>query len=143
MEKRIACAIVLALANACMNVSAEVAPGTGLHSDHVLIGTWRIELPTMMCFEEYEFRPDGTRLATSGQERMEADFFISTSPSEHGFYKWTDKITRTNGKPDCFGEITPSGHVATNYLRFASDGKSFLLCTSEDLNSCVAEFWRK
>ncbi len=114
---------------------------TALSADHPLLGTWRIDLPHG-CFEEYTFRSDGTKLSWSGPERDESVFEISERPSSKGFYRWMDKITKANGKPDCAGEITPLGDIAENFILFRPGGKTILLCTAESTNSCYAEFYR-
>jgi hypothetical protein len=114
-----------------------------LPESHPLVGTWRIELPEFKCFEEYELRSNGTKLSMSGEERNESEFAISLAPSATGFYKWTDKITKNNGKPDCSGSNTKLGHVAVNYVRVHPNGQRFLLCEAEDMKTCYAEFLRK
>jgi hypothetical protein len=116
---------------------------TPLPDGHPLIGTWRIELPEFKCFEEYELRANGTKLSMSGEERNESEFEISLVPSPAGFYKWADKITKNNGKPDCSGSKTELGHVAVDYVRLHPNGQRFLLCEAEDMKSCFAEFLRK
>ena len=115
---------------------------TPLPNDHPLLGVWRIDLPNG-CFEEYELRSDGTKSSRSGEERDESEIEISSVPSASGFYKWTDRITKVNGKPDCLGSITPLGDVAVNYIRLLPGGNRFLLCKAEGMTSCYAEFYRK
>lgn len=112
---------------------------TPLQQGHPLLGTWRIDLPNG-CFEEYTLRADGTKLSMSGEERNEAIFQISEHPSSKGFYRWVDKITKGNGKPDCGGSVTQIGHVAVNFIRLHPSGAKFLLCEEENMNSCFAEF---
>ena len=129
--------------SAALAASSQEIARTSLPSNHPLIGTWRIELPQMKCFEEYELRPDGTKLSMSGEERNESEFTISLTPSSTGFYKWTDRITRNNGKPDCSGSNTELGHVAVNYVRVHPNGQRFVLCEAEEMKSCYAEFQRK
>lgn len=132
-------ALVLS-AVACAAMAQSVVR-TPLPPSHPLVGTWRIDLPNG-CYEEYDIRSDGTKLSRSGEERNESDFEISLSPGEKGFYKWTDKITKANGRPDCGGSITALGHVAVNYIRLHPNGQRYLLCQAEDLSSCYAEFRR-
>ncbi len=127
------------LATAAM--SQEVAP-TPLPEGHPLIGTWRIDLPNN-CFEEYTLRADGTKGSVSGQERNESAFEISRVSSGAELYRWVDKITQGNGKPDCGGFITQIGHVAVNFIRLHPGGKRLLLCEAEAMSSCFAEFYRK
>ena len=113
-----------------------------LPESHPLVATWRIDIPSMNCFEEYEVRADGTKHSRSGEERNESEFVISVIPSLKGFYKWTDTITKNNGKPDCSGSFTKLGHVAVNYVLVHPSGQRILLCEAEDMNSCFAEFHR-
>lgn len=135
-------ALVLCVCGASTATSQEFTR-TPLPSNHPLVGTWRIELPEMKCFEEYEVRPDGTKSSMSAEERNESEFVISLTASSTGFYKWTDRITKNNGKPDCSGSNTDLGHVAVNYVRVHPSGQRFLLCEAEDMKSCYAEFQRK
>jgi hypothetical protein len=122
---------------------AQEATRTPLPPDHPLIGTWRIDIPDLKCFEEYELRADGTKFSLSGEERNESEFTISTEPSAKGYYKWTDKLVKTNGKPDCSGNQGEVGHVAVSYIRLHPGKDKFLLCTGEDFKRCFAEFFRK
>src|SRR5437867_2892903 len=104
---------------------------TPLPESHPLVGTWRIELPSYSCFEQYELRPNGTKLSRSAEERNESEFMISLVPSPKGFYKWTDKIKKGNGKPDCSGSKAEVGHIAVSYVRLHPSGQRFLLCEAE------------
>jgi len=114
-----------------------------LPQEHPLVGTWRIDLQDFKCFEEYDVRADGTKLSRSGEERNESEHSISVLPSSKGFYKWTDKITKNNGRPDCSGSFTKLGNVAVSYIRLHTSGQRFLLCEAEEMKSCFAEFYRK
>jgi len=134
--------LIAALLCAIATVSlAQSVTRTPLPAGHPLIGVWRIDLPNG-CYEEYEVRNDGRKLSRSGEERNESEFEISLVPSMRGFYKWTDKITNGNGRPDCGGSTTEIGHVAVNYIRLHPSGQRYLLCKAEDMNSCFAEFRR-
>lgn len=135
-------AFVMAIALSS-GASSQEFTRTKLPEQHPLVGTWRIELPQLNCFEEYEIRPDGTKSSVSGAERNESEFAISLATGATGFYKWTDKITKNNGKPDCSGSNTKLAHVAVNYVRLHPNGQRFLLCQAEDMKSCYAEFLRK
>lgn len=135
-------ALLIAMAMSTSAAAQDFAK-TPLPATHPLVGLWRIDLPNLKCFEEYELRADGTKSSMSGEERNEAEFMISLTPSAKGFYKWTDKIVKNNGKPDCSGELTEVGHTAVSYVRVHPSGQRFLLCESEDMSSCFAEFYRK
>jgi len=115
---------------------------TPLPKDHPLVGTWRIDVPRLQCYEIYEIRPDGTTHVSSAKERSESEFQISAEPSSKGFYQWVDKIVKDNGEPDCSGSIMELGHVATNFIIVHPSGDKFLMCEEENLKSCLGPFVR-
>jgi hypothetical protein len=117
--------------------------GTPISSTHPLAGVWRIELAGGKCAEEYELRADGTKISSSGEERNESEFMISPGARGTNWYKWVDKITKNNGKPDCMGSFTAAGHIAVNYVIVHPSGQRFALCEREDMNSCYAELFRR
>lgn len=122
---------------------AQTVTRSPLPADHPLVGTWRIDLPQVHCHELYQVKADGTTQVTSGQQAAESEFELSVRPSPKGFYKWVDKITRDNGKPDCMGSIMEVGHVATNYILFHPTEKKFLMCEAEDIRTCIGPFVRQ
>jgi len=129
-----------AISQATQGQEATRAP---LSSGHPLIGSWWAEFPKFKCSEEFEIRADGTRVSRSGEERNESEFVITPLPSAKGYYKFTDRITKNNGKPDCFGSVTPVGDVAVNYVLVHPSGQRLALCSSEELSSCMAVYYRK
>jgi hypothetical protein len=129
----------LILAFVSCGVLAQEVQQTPLPPGHPLLGTWRMDMPNG-CFEEYTLRADGTKSSISAEERNEAVFKISERPSPLGFYRWEDKIVKGNGKPDCGGDVMTVGHVAVNFVRMHPGGTKFLLCETETLKSCFAEF---
>jgi hypothetical protein len=106
----------------------------GLLEDHPSPFRWT-------CDEIYSIRPDGTTLVTSAEEISESVYEISDDPSEKGFYRWVDTITKDNGKKACLGQTM--GHVATNHIVFHSSGDMFLICIEERLESCIGPFVRQ
>ncbi len=114
-----------------------------LPASYPLIGRWRTELPNSKCVEEYEIRANGTRSAVSAEERSDSEFRMSWAPSAANFYKWEDKIVKTNGKPGCSGSPAKVGHLSVNYVLLHPDGGRFLLCTDEAMSACFAEFFYK
>jgi hypothetical protein len=140
---KLSLAALLALIAFCTHSAAQEVKQSPLRPGHPLIGVWRIDFPNQNCFEEYDLRADGTKLSQSGQERNESVFEISEEPSARGFYRWVDKITKGNGKPDCGGSVTALGHVAVNFVRLHPSGKKLLLCEAEAMSSCFAEFYRR
>lgn len=123
--------------------SAQDVSRTPLPSQHPLVGTWRIDLPGTQCYEVYTFKEDGTTSLTSGAQRAETEFEMDLQPSAKGFYKWVDKVTKDNGRPDCLGSVVELGHVAINYILVGPTRRDFLLCSEEDLDSCVGPFRRQ
>jgi hypothetical protein len=113
--------------------------------DHPIVGTWKITLPLPdgSCDEIYRMRADGTTFVTSAEEVSESEYEISDAPSEKGFYKLVDTITKDNGKKDCLGEVMQVGHAATNYILFHPSGDMFLMCREERLASCIGPFVRQ
>jgi hypothetical protein len=111
-------------------------------ADHPVIGIWRINLPSLSCHEIYRVRADGTQLVTSAAEVSESTFVISDQPSDKGFYKWADKITKSNGGGDCLGRAIPVGDESTTYVIFNPSQSQFLMCEAEDIKTCFGPFIR-
>ena len=131
------------LALICTTAMAQEVKRTPLPANHPVVGTWRIELPEEKCYESYQIRADGTVRVTSGAEQSESIFEISAEPTAAGFYKWTDKIVKDNGKPDCGGDVMAVGHVSVNFIALHRSGRMFLLCEREDLEACIGPFIRQ
>lgn len=125
------------------NAPPQAFARTPLASAHPLVGVWRIELAGGKCFEEYELRSDGTKRSMSGEERNESEFMISPGTRGSYWYRWVDKISKNNGKPDCMGSYTAVGHTAVKSVIVHPSGQRFSLCDREDMNSCYAEFFRQ
>ena len=132
----------LLLALAALTMAVQAAPPHPTAKDHPIIGRWVISLPDGSCSETYTFRPDGTTLVTSGEEVAESVFEISAKPSASGFYKWTDKLVKDNGKKDCSGEVTEVGKTVTNFVQFHPSGNIFIMCANESLDTCIGPFKR-
>lgn len=96
----------------------------------------------MNCFEQMDFRADGTRSVISGKEIATAEFAISATPNDGGYYQWEDKVIEDNGKPDCAGHITPIGDVSSGYMIFSEDGNSFFQCADADDTRCIGPYVR-
>jgi hypothetical protein len=134
--------LVLSLVTTSLSVGAEDFTRTPLPKNHPLIGSWRIAVPGTQCHEVYTVKSIGTASVTSGAQVAESEFQIDHAPTINGFYKWIDKITRDNGEPDCMGSIMEVGHIATNFIMVHPSGKTFLMCISENLISCLGPFKR-
>ena len=121
---------------------ARAEPPRPTAKDHPIVGRWTVTIPEVSCSETYTFRPDGTSLVTSGEEIAESVFESSAKPSPSGFYKWTDRLVKDNGKKDCTGEVTEVGQVVTNFVQFHPSGVAFILCAKESLDACIGPFMR-
>ena len=106
-----------------------------------IVGTWQMKLVNG-CKETYTFRADGVRTYNSAQEEGESKYSIASTPSTLGFYKFTDVITKSNGKPDCSSHTAPVGDSITAFLFFNANGNSFEFCSEEVAKSCVGPFVR-
>lgn len=120
----------LALAGAAgwICAAAHAAP---TRADHPLLGVWEWSIPDTRCTERMTVRQDGTSTVTSGQEVSESETRIADQADADGFYEWVDKITKTNGKPDCAGEVTPVGDVSTTYPMLSATGDRMMLCLAK------------
>ena len=136
MRTFIAAGLLLASALAS---AAPVAPA----SNHPILGIWELNLPEMGCSETYRFRADGTTLVMSAKEVSESEFRIPDLPSDKGFYKLDDRITKDNGGLDCAGQIMKVGATSTNYVRFNATATVFIMCVAETLDEeCIGPFRR-
>ena len=122
--------------------AASAGDAVPLRVDHPALGIWEWVIPGAGCTEVMTLRADGTSGVTSGEEVSESESRISDQPDAGGFYRLIDKITRTNGKPDCAGQLTPIGDVATTYLKLNSDGDKLMLCLSRK-GACFGPYIRR
>lgn len=127
----------------CGPAGAQGFQRTPLPPDHPLLGLWRIDIPGTGCHELYRLSPDGTSRVTSGEEVSESELSVSLRPSERGYYRWADRVTRTNGKPDCSGEATPLGDVSVKFILLHRSGDQFLMCDEERFDTCIGPFVRQ
>lgn len=123
--------------------AAQEVQRTPLPPGHPLLGTWRVDVPQLPCQELYELRADGTLRATSAEEAVEADLSLSSERSPQGFYKWVQKVTRTNGRPDCMGQVGQAGLVTTKFIALDRGGQRFVMCDEEKLEGCIGPFVRQ
>jgi hypothetical protein len=140
LGRRIARAALFACAVAV--AAAHAAPPRPVAKDHPIVGQWTFTTPDSGCAETYLFRTDGTAVVTSAAEIAETAFEISATPSGKGFYKWTDRIVKDNGKKDCAGQVTPVGKENVNYIMFNPPRDRFVVCARESLDRCFGPFVR-
>jgi hypothetical protein len=125
---------------ACVLASGTCSAATP--PDHLILGTWTLRPANQTCTEVYFFKGDGTALITSAEEVAESAYEISLEPSEAGFYRYTDRITKDNGKKDCAGNVTAPGEGSINFIAFHESGEMFVMCRTESLEHCLGPFLR-
>jgi hypothetical protein len=107
-------------------------------ADHPILGEWSITTPRTPCTERGSFGADGRYRSSSAQEIAVSEYTISAQPNKKGFYKLVDVIVQTNGLPDCRGNVTPLGDMATVYVRFSTGNNGFMMCAEESMDLCFA-----
>ena len=114
------------------------APGTASSAmPHPLVGTWSWTLPGKACAETWQYRADGSRLGTSGEEVTRGDYQIPPAPSALGFYRLVDTVTNSNGKRDCSGDLHESSDESvTRFIQFSPQRDQFIVCKAESLQAC-------
>jgi hypothetical protein len=132
---------LLAFAAVAGLLAMSLATAQPLATDHPLIGTWVITAPNG-CAETYVVRPDGTATITSADEVAESQLTISPQPSTRGFFKWTEKVLKANGKKDCSGEPGEAGRESVSYILLNQDKSQFAMCEREDRSACIGPFKR-
>jgi hypothetical protein len=121
-------------------LAASVCQAVPPPAGHPILGTWQLVLPVSKCVETYEYRADGTSHSVSAAEETDSAYEISAKPSDKGYYVLTDTITKSNAKPDCSGQITPTDKPVTLYLAPLRGG--FLLCFDPALQRCLGPMMR-
>ena len=109
-------------------------PAAAPPAGHPLLGTWELTLANH-CVEKYEYRADGTLHSWSAQEEAWIEYQIDAPPDENGTYTVHLRVTRTNARPDCSGQLTPVGSAPTFYLAPLRGG--YLLCADPALQRCL------
>jgi hypothetical protein len=107
---------------------------------HPLLGTWELVLPGSKCVETYDYRADGTSHTVSAAEETDTDYEVAATPSAQGYYELTVTIRKSNGKPDCSGQLTPLGKPFTLYMAPLRGG--FLMCFDPALQRCLGPITR-
>lgn len=114
---------------------------------HPLVGTWTWTLPGKPCTETWQYRANGTRLSTSGEEVTQGNYEIPRTPGLLGFYRLAETVTTSNGKRDCSGDLheSPEGSAAesvTRFIQFNPQKDQFIVCKAESLQACFGPLKR-
>lgn len=110
---------------------------------HPLVGTWSWTLPGKTCAETWQYRGDGRRLGTSGEEVTQADYQVSATPTSAGFYPLTETVTNSNGKRDCSGDLHADGDESLiRFIQFSPKRDQFIVCKAATLEACFGPLKR-
>jgi hypothetical protein len=110
---------------------------------HPLVGTWSWTLPGKTCAETWQYRADGRRLGTSGEEVTQADYQVSATPTSAGFYPLTETVTNSNGKRDCSGDLHADGDESViRFIQFSPKRDQFIVCKAASLEACFGPLKR-
>lgn len=112
-------------------------------SVHPLVGTWSWTLPGKTCTETWQYRTDGRRLNTSGEEVTQGDYQIAAKPTTTGFYPLTETVTGSNGKRDCSGDLHADGDESVmRFIQFSPKQDQFIVCKAASLEACFGPLKR-
>lgn len=110
---------------------------------HPLVGTWSWTLPGKQCTETWQYRADGRRLGTSGEEVTQGDYQVSAKPTTTGFYPLTETVTGSNGKRDCSGDLHADGDESViRFIQFSPKQDQFIVCKAASLEACFGPLKR-
>ena len=110
---------------------------------HPLVGTWSWTLPGKTCTETWQYRADGNRLGTSGEEVTQGDYQVPAKPTTTGFYPVTETVTSSNGKRDCSGDLHAEGDESViRFIQFSPKQDQLIVCKAASLEACFGPLKR-
>lgn len=110
---------------------------------HPLTGKWTWTLPGTTCGETLQYRADGTRIGSSGEEVTEGNFQITPKPSLLGFYRLNESLTNANGKRDCASDLHEAGADSpVRFIQFNPKMDLLIVCKAESLKACYGPLRR-
>lgn len=134
------CGLVHAQPAAPASSAAKPAAAT---APHPLVGTWSWTLPGKQCNETWQYRADGRRLGTSGEEVTQGDYQVPAQPTAAGFYALTETVTNSNGKRDCSGDLHADGDESVlRFIQFSPKQDQFIVCKAASLDACFGPLKR-
>ncbi len=130
--------VIAQTAKPAARASSAAAP-----AQHPLIGTWSWTLPGKQCSETWQYRADGRRLGTSGEEVTQGDYQVPAQPTAAGFYALTETVTNSNGKRDCSGDLHADGDESVlRFIQFSPKRDQFIVCKGASLEACFGPLKR-
>ena len=127
-------------ANAAESVTPEIKASP---ASHPIVGSWSWSLPGKSCVETTTYLLNGTRLGKSGEELTEGNYQITPLQSMLGFYSVTETPTKSNAKPDCWGDKHPvSAGSETRFIQISPKSDQLIVCSTESLKTCFGPLKR-
>jgi hypothetical protein len=115
----------------------------GAQAPHPIVGKWTWKLQGKACTETYEYRANGSRSGSSGEEVVQSSYEITPLPSLLGFYRLVETVTTGNAKRDCSGDLhEASDPPVTRFLQFNPKRDQFIICKAESLQACFGPLKR-
>lgn len=133
----------------CSFISAHAADTLASEAGvHPLTASWSWTLPGTTagttCTEQLHYRADGTRQGRSGNETTQSRYEVAAIPSLLGFYRLTETVTESNGKPDCSGDLHPANsEPVTRFIQFSPGKDQLIVCREESLQACYGPLKRQ
>jgi hypothetical protein len=111
--------------------------------DHPLIGKWQWTRPVNKCTEVFDFRADGTAPVTSGDEKTENTYSISSSADRNGFYQLNMKTIKDFGGKDCGDDSSDTtGQETTHFVLFEPQRTMHIVCAEPKVGRCYGPLTR-
>ncbi|MBW8722719.1 MAG: hypothetical protein JF626_12905 [Polaromonas sp.] len=125
------------------SIAAPASAPAAAPAAHPLVGTWSWTLPGKTCTETWQYRADGKRLGTSGEEVTQSDYQVPAKPTTTGFYPLTETVTNSNGKRDCSGDLHADGDESViRFIQFSPKQDQFIVCKAASLEACFGPLKR-
>lgn len=138
--------LLLFTALLCSLLSAKEQPQAAVPANpatHPLTGSWTWKLADKQCIETWNYRADGTGVASSGDAAVQSRYEIVPIPSLLGFYRIAETITEANGKRDCSGDLQEvSGEPVIRFLQLSPKRDQLVVCKEESLKACFGPLKR-
>lgn len=123
----------------CSLSAAQAAPP----APHPLAASWTWTLPGKACTETWHYHANGTRTGSSGEETTQSRYEVSALPSLLGFYRVSETVIESNGKPDCSADLhEATGEPVTRFLQFSPKHDRLIVCKEESLKACFGPLKR-
>jgi hypothetical protein len=131
-------AMPLPVSPASASPSAQGAP-----APHPVVGSWSWKLQGKACTETVDYRVDGSRSGSSGEETLQGRYDITPLPSLLGFYRVVESVTTANAKRDCSGDLhEASDPPVTRFIQFNPKRDQLIICKAESLQACFGPLKR-